>query len=416
MTESTLNVVPFPVPIPENLLDALLREGALKLLTQAVEAEVEARLQARKHLVDEHGHQAVVRNGYLPARSIQTPLGDLPIRQPRIRDRRAKEEREQFSSAILPPYLRRTKSIDDLIPWLYLKGISTGDFSEALQSLLGPGAKGLSASTIVRLKETWQLEHEAWSKRSLKGRRYVYVWADGIHFNVRLESPESKKQCILVLIGATKEGTKELLAIQDGYQESEESWREILVELGQRGLEESPKLVIGDGALGLWAAIAKIWPDAAQQRCWVHKTQNVLNSLPKSVRPRAKSHLHDIWMAETRETAEKAFDDFLELYGDKHLKAAASLKKDREELLAFYDFPAQHWTHLRTTNPIESTFSTVRLRTAKTKGCGSRAATLAMVFRLGASAQRRWRPLNSANLVKEVAEGIVFVDGVKKAA
>jgi putative transposase len=316
----------------------------------------------------------------------------------------------------LPPYLRRTKSIDDLIPWLYLKGISTGDFSEALQSLLGPGAKGLSASTIVRLKETWQLEHEAWSKRSLKGRRYVYVWADGIHFNVRLESPESKKQCILVLIGATKEGTKELLAIQDGYQESEESWREILVELEQRGLEESPKLVIGDGALGLWAAIAKIWPDAAQQRCWVHKTQNVLNSLPKSVRPRAKSHLHDIWMAETRETAEKAFDDFLELYGDKHLKAAASLKKDREELLAFYDFPAQHWTHLRTTNPIESTFSTVRLRTAKTKGCGSRAATLAMVFRLGASAQRRWRPLNSANLVKEVAEGIVFVDGVKKAA
>jgi transposase-like protein len=416
MEESTSKVLLFPYEAPRNALESVLREGAQKLLIEAIEAEVAEFLEARKDRVDGQGRRQVVRNGYLPSREIQTPLGDLTVRQGRVRDRRAAEQREVFTSKILPPYLRRTRSLEDLIPWLYLKGVSTGEFGEALQALLGAEAKGLSASTITRLKGVWQQEYEAWSRRSLQCRRYVYLWADGIHFNVRLESPESRKQCILVLIGATESGSKELVAIQDGFKESTESWREVLVDLQQRGLTSEPAVIVGDGALGLWAAVREVWPSSRQQRCWVHKTVNVLAGLPDSVQERAKSHLHDIWQAETRASAEKAFDDFVALYQLKHPKAVAKLTKDREELLTFYDFPAEHWVHLRTTNPIESTFATVRLRTNKTKGCGSRLATLSMVFRLGATAQKKWRSLNGANRLKEVAAAKKFVDGMKIAA
>jgi putative transposase len=416
MDESISKVLSFPFEAPSSALEAVLRRGAQKLLIEAVEAEVAEFLEAHKNQVDGQGRRHVVRNGFLPEREIQTPLGNMVVRQARVRDRREGEQREVFTSAILPPYLRRTKSLEDLIPWLYLKGVSTGEFGEALQALVGADAKGLSATTITRLKGIWQHEYEEWSKRSLKGRRYVYMWADGIYFNVRLESPECKKQCILALIGATETGTKELVAIQDGFRESAESWREVLLDLQQRGLESPPEVIVGDGALGLWAAVRQVWPTSRQQRCWVHKTFNVLGCLPESVQDRAKTHLHNIWQAETRQDAEKAFDDFVELYQLKHPKAVEKLMKDRDELLAFYDFPAEHWVHLRTTNPIESTFATVRLRTTKTKGCGSRTATLSMVFRLAAAAQRKWRSLNGAAQLKEVVAGTKFVDGVKKAA
>lgn len=415
MSESTSKLIEFPVQSSANALEEILRQGAHKMLAQAIQAEVDAFIAERDHLVDENGHQQVVRNGYLPKRKIQTPLGGLEVQQPRVRDRRPLEEREFFSSSILPPYLRKTQSIEDLIPWLYLKGVSTGGFSEALQALLGPNAKGLSASTVTRLKSVWEQEYKAWEGRSLRGKRYVYIWADGIYFNVRLESPENRKQCILVLIGATAQGTKELVAIQDGYRESEASWSELLLGLKQRGLEDPPWLGIGDGALGFWAALRKVFPTTREQRCWVHKTANILNKLPKSVQPRAKAGLHEIWQAETRESAEKAYGHFLEKYEAKYPKAARCLEKDREALLAFYDFPAEHWCHLRTTNPIESTFATVRLRTKKTKGCGSRSATLSMVFRLAVSAQKRWRALNGARLVSDVVDGVKFVDGIRAA-
>lgn len=312
-------------------------------------------MEARRGLVDVSGRRLVVRNGDLPERTIQTPMGDVPVRQPRVRDRRVAGEREPFTSKLLPPYLRKTKSVEELIPWLYLKGISTGDFTEALQALLGPEAKGLSATTITRLKSSWQSDYEAWSRRSLRSRRYAYCWADGVYFNVRLETSENKRQCILVVIGATPEGHKELVAIQDGYRESEASWQELLVDLKQRGLETPPELAVGDGALGFWSALSKVFPKTRQQSCWVHKTANVLNRLPKSVRGRAKSHLHEIWQAETRTGAHEAFDRFLGLYEAKYPKAAQCLAKNRDTMLTFYDFPAENWVHLRTTNPIEST-------------------------------------------------------------
>lgn len=416
MTENTSNLVEFPVESPKNLLDEVLREGARKMLAQAIQAEVETYLEARRDLIDDRGHRQVVRNGYLPERQIQTPMGPIEVKQPRVRDRREPAKQEAFSSKILPPYLRKTRSIEELIPYLYLKGVSTGDFTEALQSILGPDAKGLSAATVTRLKQVWEEEYKAWARRSLKGRRYVYFWVDGVYFNIRLESQENRKQCILVIIGATAEGTKELVAIQDGYRESEASWTEILEDLKHRSLENPPSLAIGDGALGFWKALSRVFPSTRRQRCWVHKTANLLNKLPKSVQPRAKSALHEIWQAETREAAHKAFDTFVAKYDGKYPKAVACLVKDRDEMLAFYDYPAKHWTHIRTTNPIESMFATVKLRTKKTKGAGSRSACLAMVFRLATSAQKRWRALNGADLVSEVARGIKFVDGERAAA
>ena len=409
MLEATTRTIDFP-STSQDVLTEILREGAQRLLTTAIEAEVAEYIDARQHIVSRAGHRQVVRNGYLPQRAIQTGIGPVEVRQPRVHDRRCEEEREQFTSKILPPYLRKTKSIEELIPWLYLKGVSTGDFNEALCALLGPECPGLSATTVTRLKSIWEGEHREWSQRSLAGKRYVYVWADGIYTNVRLEDD---RVCLLVLMGATPDGKKELIAVLDGYRESEQSWLELLLDLKSRGLVYPPKLAIGDGALGFWQALAKVFPKTKQQRCWVHKTANVLDKMPKRSQARAKEMLHAIWMADTREAANQAFDLFLETYGAKYPKACECLAKDRQELLVFYDFPAEHWMHLRTTNPIESTFATIRLRTKKTKGHGSRKAALAMVFKLAQSASRRWRALNGSDLIPDVIEGVIFVDGVR---
>jgi putative transposase len=416
MGQSSDNVVEFPSDSSRDVLTEILRKGARDLLAGAIEQEVNDYLRGREAVRDEAGHQLVVRNGYLPERTVQTGLGDVAVKKPRVRDRRPVEEREQFESSILPRYLRRTKSMEELLPWLYLKGVSTGDFSEALKALVGSDAPGLSATTITRLKSTWEQEYEDWSRRSLAGKRYAYLWADGVYFNVRLEDEANARQCILVLMGATPDGRKELIAVSDGYRESEQSWRELLLGLRSRGLELAPELAVGDGGLGFWAALRKVYSSAREQRCWVHKTANVLNKMPKSIQPKAKSMLHDIWMAETKVEAEKAFGLFLETFVGKYPAATACLEKDRDVLLTFYDFPAEHWTHIRTTNPIESTFATVRLRTRKTKGAGSRLASLTMVFKLALTAQKRWRALNGSQLIADVIRGVNFVDGVRKEA
>jgi putative transposase len=410
MHESNVETMCLSVPSSQDALTEVLRRGAQRLLADAVEAEVADWLEARAHLKDGQGRQQVVRNGRLPARSIITALGPLEVAQPRVRDRRPVDEAEPFTSKILPPYLRRTKSIEQLIPWLYLRGISTGDMQEALVGLLGPGCPGLSATTVTRLKGVWEGEYKEWNQRSLDGKKYVYVWADGIYFNVRLEDDRT---CILVLIGATADGQKELIAVVDGYRESEQSWLSLLLDLKQRGLVVEPKLAIGDGSLGFWKALAKVYPTTREQRCWVHKTANVLDKLPKRLQSQAKEKLHQIWMAETRDEAGRAFDLFIETYRAKYPKATECLTKDRDVLLAFYDFPAEHWGHLRTTNPIESTFATVRLRHRRTKGNGSRTACLTMVFKLIQSAAKRWRALNGSQLVEEVIAGTIFVNGVK---
>jgi len=388
------------------------------MLAQAIENEVAEYIETHANRHDNQGRRQVVRNGYLPARTIRTGVGPVEIQQPRINDKRIDTDgrRMRFSSTILPPYLRRTRRIDELIPWLYLKGVSTGDFTDALKALLGPQAPGLSATNIVRLKSCWQQEWTAWSKRSLEGKHYVYVWADGVHFNIRLEDPGNNKQCILVLMGATADGKKELIAITDGYRESTQSWRELLLDIKQRGVSQAPKLATGDGALGFWAALREIYPATQEQRCWVHKTANVLNKMPKSLHPKAKSMVHNIWMAQTQAKANEAFDLFIETFEPKYAKAVACLVKDRDVLLTFYAFPAEHWVHLRTTNPIESTFATVRLRTARTKGCGSRTACLTMVFKLAQCAEKQWRRLNGKERIPEVIRGIKFIDGVKEIA
>jgi putative transposase len=394
-------------------LDDLVRQGARQMLQAALESEVQMFLNEHTHKVDDQGRRLVVRNGSLPARQILTGAGPLEVTQPRVRDKSSEAtERVRFSSSILPVYLRKSKSIEELIPWLYLKGISTGDFSEALQALVGPGAKGLSANVIVRLKESWSVEYDQWMRRDLSGRQYVYVWADGIHAQIRLEDEPNSKQCLLVLMGATADGVKELITVQDGYRESEQSWLELLLDLKQRGLSTAPKLAVGDGGLGFWAALRKIFPETQEQRCWVHKTANVLDNLPKSVQPKAKGDLHEIWQAETRENANKAFNHFLEKYVAKYEKACECLKKDRDELLTFYDFPAEHWGHLRTTNPIESTFATIRLRHRRTKGNGTRRACLTMMFKLAQSAEKRWRRLNGHEQIFPLIQGRKFQDGI----
>lgn len=408
------NVVELKKPVGvEDSLTEVLRLGARKMLAQAIEAEVEVFLAEHADLSLADGDRRVVRNGYLPKREIQTGIGSVAVRMPRVRDKSKSDEtgKISFSSRILPPYLRRTKSLEELIPWLYLKGISTGDFSQALAALLGPDAPGLSASTISRLKDVWKAEMASWQGRDLKRKRYVYFWADGVYFNVRLEEAS---QCILVIIGATTNGQKELVGIWDGYRESEQSWRELLLDLRRRGLTISPKLAVGDGALGFWKALPQAYGDTRAQRCWVHKTANILNKLPKGAQKRAKQRIHEIWMAETKEEAEKAFDYFLSAYRAKYPKAAQCLAKDRKELLAFFDFPAEHWKHIRTTNPIESTFATVRLRTNKTRGCLSRETVLTMVFRLCQCAEKKWRRLDGSKLLAEVIEGVRFVNGTRE--
>jgi len=411
MTDATTNADALPLATQKDVLSEVLRQGATQLLARAIQAEVAAYLDARSDVRDEAGRQQVVRNGYLPQRTILTGLGPVEVRQPRVQDRRPAGRREKFSSAILPPYLRKAKSIEELIPWLYLKGISSGDFSEALAALLGPQAKGLSANTVTRLKAVWAEEHDAWSKRSLAGKHYVYVWADGVHFNIRLEED---RQCILVLMGATADGKKELIALGDGFRESEQSWKALLLDCAARGMTVAPSLAVGDGALGFWKALRQVYPTTREQRCWVHKTANVLDKLPKGQQSKAKAMLHDIWQAATKAEAEKAFDLFVATWEAKYAKATDCLVKDREELLVFYDFPALHWIHLRTTNPIESTFATVRLRTSKTKGSGSRSACLAMVFKLMESAAKKWRLLNGSPLLTKVIAGVRFVDGVEQ--
>jgi putative transposase len=411
MSESTTDIRIVPLPTGQDILTDILRDGARRLLAEAIEAEVAAWIDARGHLKDQAGRQQVVRNGHLPERAIQTGIGPVEVKQPRVRDRRPAAEREPFTSAILPPYLRKTRSLEGLIPWLYLKGVSTGDFAEALQAILGPDAPGLSATTVTRLKATWEEEFTAWNKRSLAGKHYVYVWADGVHFNIRLEEG---RQCILVLMGATADGKKELIAVADGYRESEQSWKELLLDCKARGLEVEPSLAIGDGALGFWKAMRQVWDTTKEQRCWVHKMANVLDKLPKGTQPKAKAALHAIWQAETKAEAEKAFDLFVATYEAKYPKATECLVKDRGVLLTFYDFPAEHWIHIRTTNPIESTFSTVRLRHDKTKGSGSRTACLTMVYKLMESASKGWRALNGSKRLPEVIRGEVFIDGVKQ--
>jgi putative transposase len=411
MNDATTNVDALPLPSEKDVLTAVLHDGATRMLAQAIQAEVDAYLGEHAHLRDEAGRQLVVRNGSLPQRTILTGIGPVEVKQPRVKDRRPGEQREKFSSAILPPYLRKTRSIEELIPWLYLKGISTGDFSEALAAILGPQAKGLSAATITRLKTVWAEEYDAWSKRSLVGKHYVYVWADGVHFNIRLEED---RQCILVLMGATADGRKELIALSDGFRESEQSWKALLLDCVARGMAVAPSLAVGDGALGFWKALRQVFPMTREQRCWVHKTANVLDKMPKAQQPKAKAMLHDIWQAATKAEAEKAFDLFVATWEAKYAKATDCLVKDREELLVFYDFPALHWIHLRTTNPIESTFATVRLRTSKTKGSGSRSACLTMVFKLMESASKKWRLLNGSPLLSKVIAGVRFVDGVEQ--
>jgi putative transposase len=413
MSDATRSREPSPQKIFESTgplaLDDIVRVGAQRMLQAAIEAEVASFIETHLDRRDPTGRRRVVRNGYLPSRDVLTGAGPLRVKQPRVRDRAGNNDEEiRFAPTVLPRYLRRSKSLDELIPWLYLKGISTGDFGEALQALLGADAKGLSSDVVTRLSRKWMKEYAEWDQRSLSEHEYAYLWVDGIHFNIRLEED---RQCILVVIGATKDGKKELVAVQDGLRESEQSWREILVDLKARGMN-APKLAVGDGALGFWAALRKELPTTREQRCWVHKTANVLNCLPKRLHGRAKNDLHQIWMAETRAQADSAFDLFLEKYGAKYPKARRCLVKDRAVLLTFYDFPAEHWIHLRTTNPIESTFATVRLRHRRTKGNGSREACLAMVFKLAQAAERRWRRLNTPALAAEVLQGTLFVDGI----
>lgn len=391
-----------------------LKNGARRMLAAALNAEADQYCLSYSHLRDEGGRRLVTRNGFGPERDLQTGLGPIPVRRPKVRHRgdNTNAPEVSFVSQLLPPYLKRTKNIEELIPWLYLRGISTGDFPQTLEALLGENAKGLSSANIVRLKQSWNEEFEDWDKRSLADKEYVYIWADGVYFKIRLEG---EKQCILVVIGVTAEGTKELIAVVDGVRESELSWRELLLSLRDRGMR-APKLAIGDGALGFWNALNQVYPMTKEQRCWVHKTANVLNKLPKTMQKRAKSCLAEIYLAPNRAAAELAFKRFCEIFEAKYFKAVDCLRNSLPQLLAFYDFPAEHWSSIRTTNPIESSFATVRLRTKRTKGSGSAQACLTMVFKLLQCAEKRWHRLRSYRLLLDVNNEVVFVDGLRKVA
>ncbi len=384
-------------------LDELVAEGARRMLTAGLEAEVADYIARHRELVDEAGHRLVVRNGKAAERSLMTGAGSLPVRAPRVNDRR---EGHRFSSYILPKYARRSPKVGDVLPVLYLRGLSTGDFAPALCEFFGTDT-GLSATSIGRLLETWGDEYEAFTRRDLSESDYVYVWADGVHFRIRLEED---RLCCLVVIGVKADGTKELLACSDGYRESTESWADVLRDLKNRGMT-APMVAVGDGALGFWSALGDVFPETREQRCWVHKTANILDVLPKRLHRTAKAAIHEIYLAETRADAEAGIDDFARQFGDKYPKAVDKLIKDRDVLLTFYDYPAAHWTHLRTTNPIESTFATVRARTKVTKGAGSRRRGLVMAYKLLDAAQDRWRKVNSPELVALVRAGIQFKDG-----
>ena len=393
-----------------SVLEQVARDGARKMLQLALQNEVDEFVTKYFGLTDDSGRRVVTRNGYMPTRQILTGMGPLEVKQPRVDDRALKNHttHERFTSNILPRYLRRIPSIDNLIPCLYLKGVSTNDFGPALEAILGEGASGLSPANIVRLKDYWEKDYLNWKSRDLSHKKYVYFWVDGIYFNVRLDDGQS---CILIIIGADKHGNKELVAVSDGYRESKISWKEILLDLKRRGLTLEPSLAVGDGSLGFWAAIAEVYPKTRRQRCWVHKTANILDKMPKSIQSKAKSAIHEMYMAPSKEAALSACDHFVNTYEAKYPKAVECLRKDKEDLFTFYDFPATHWIHIRTTNPVESTFATVRLRTHKTKGCGSRTATLSMVFKLAMEAAKTWKRLKGHQLMLLVLENKKFVDG-----
>jgi transposase-like protein len=390
-----------------DLLTELLRAGAQKLIYQAVEAELQELLEAHAERRTADGKAGVVRNGYLPERELQTGVGPVTVRIPKVRAKTG--EPVTFHSALVPPYVRKTKSLEAALPWLYLKGISSGEMSEALAVLVGQEATGLSASTVSRLKQVWAEQYSRWREARLDKERWVYIWADGVYSGLRAEQA---KLCALVVVGVNERGEKHFLAIEDGVRESTQSWREVLLGLQSRGMN-APELAIGDGAMGFWAALEEVYPETRQQRCWMHKTMNVLNCLPKSVQPKAKQALHDIWQAETQADAEKAFDLFIRMYEPKYPKAAVCLHKDREELMAFYDFPAQHWQSIRTSNPIESTFGTIRHRTKRCKGCLTRDGMLHMMFKLGQCAQKNWRRLRGFDYLAKVITGVKFKDGIE---
>jgi transposase-like protein len=398
-------IVGFCDPAFRDELSELVRDGAQRIIRQAVEAELEAFLTEHAGERDAEGRRAVVRNGYQPERKVLTGVGAVSVQMPKTRDRAG--EGRCFRSELLPPYLKKTRRLEAVIPWLYLKGVSTNDFDEALRALFGDSVKGLSAATITRLKRGWETEYADWRQRDWHGHEFVYLWADGIYVNVRAE----ERRCVLVVVGCDAHGRKHFLAMEDGFRESAASWKALLLSLKDRGLDAA-KLAVGDGAMGLWAALAEVYPDTREQRCWVHKTVNVLDKLPKSQHGDAKSALHEIWQADSRATADKAFDRFVATYEDKYPKAVECLEKDRAELLAFYDFPAAHWQHIRTTNPIESTFATIRLRTRKTRNCLSANSALSLMHQLAMSAQKRWRRLRGFQKLADVVAGIKFIDGV----
>jgi putative transposase len=389
-------------------LDMILRQGAQRMLQAAVESEVADYIEGCRDLRDENGRRLVVRNGHLPEREVATGVGPVSVKKPRVDDRRVGH---RFESNILPSYMRRSPTIEALIPALYLRGVSTSGFQGALEAILGKGAGGLSPASIVRLKECWEAEYREWSTRDLTGTRFVYIWADGIYFNVRLTK---ERPCVLILIGTTPDGRKELIGLLDGERESKLSWKELLLDVKRRGLEEGPQLAVADGGLGFWPALEEVFPDVQEQRCWVHKTANVLDKMAKSVQSTAKRKLHEMYLSATKEEALATYEDFLALYDDKFPKACECLRKDKDVLFTFYDFPAAHWQHLRTTNPIESTFATVRHRTRQTKGSGSRTATLTMVFKLALEAEKKWRRLNGYQLVVKVMNGTQFINGVEE--
>jgi len=388
-------------------LTELLRQGAHQLIQQAVEAELEEFMEQFTGRLLEDGRAAVVRNGHHPERDLQTGIGPVKVRIPKVRARDGKPV--TFRSALVPPYIRKTKSLEAALPWLYLKGVSSGEMEAALEILVGPEAKGLSASTVSRLKQTWAKEYRDWCGSRLDKDRWVYIWADGIYSGLRAEGA---KLCALVIVGVNDLGEKRFLAIEDGVRESTQSWREVLLQLKNRGMN-APRLAIGDGAMGFWAALEEVFGITRQQRCWMHKTMNVLNCVPKSVQPKVKQALHEIWQAETKQDAEKAFDLFIQTFEPKYPKAVLCLQKDREELMAFYDFPAQHWQSLRTTNPIESTFATIRHRTKRSKGCLTRDGMLHMMYKLGMCAQKNWRRQRGFDYLAKVITGVKFKDGIE---
>jgi putative transposase len=404
MLKVTTDEIEGKAPEITDSLDELARQGARRMILVALELEVEQYVQALRHVRDDLDHATVVRNGHARERTVQVGAGPIKLRAPRANDRRPDH---QFTSKILPPYMRRSPRLEEALPVLYLRGLSTGDFSEALKALLGPEAAGFSAATVTRLLKVWQDEYQVWRQRSLEGRDYVYVWADGIYFNVRLE--EDRLAC-LVIVGVLPDGRKEVIAIEDGYRESTESWASLLRDLKRRGMP-APVLAVGDGGLGFWAALRDVYPETQAQRCWKHKIANVLDKLPKRLQPRAKAILHEIMKAPDHESALEDIDRFSQEYGARYPKAVETLTKDQDQLLTFFDFPAEHWIHLRTTNPIESPFATVKARTKKTKGAGSRTAGLAMAFKLLLSAEKRWRRVNAPHLVALVRAGVKFPDG-----